>query len=199
MHGIFPQDSTKEPADIRSVPAVYNHMIEYLPGMTESSCKRIKKSWLEFYENTWMDDEYLSREKSLKLAQEKAQHFSGREKEVFLLGLGAHKDCLKIYEKIIAKDQFAHLNPLEQSKDVRCSVYLIHGKHDELIPASQQSIIKESLPKEVIKRAFLTKLYAHSQKTSHKNLVARIYSMISEIKNMIRIILTLSLPKARES
>jgi len=198
MNNIFPKTEKAKSSDIRSVPAIYNHLIEFLPAINEEGKIRIRKAWLSYMQKTWMNDSYISRDKCLELANEMACKFYGQEKTTFLLGLGAHKDCLKVYKKSIHADSYEHLNPLHRTQEIVCSVYLIHGKHDELIPAEQQSIIKEGLPPKVIKRAFLTKLYGHSEKNIKSSAFAKIFSNISEIKNIIRIILTLSVPKTNK-
>lgn len=186
--------------DIRSVPAIYNHLIEHIEDITDKTrCETLRNLWQEYMRISWVDDEtYLQKENCLELANKLTKSLSDEEdKLLFMKGCGLSEGSFELYSRIIKqKESFEYLNPLIHAYEISCSVYLFHGKHDKLIPANQQKIIKEALPQKVIKRVILTKLYGHSDKNKEGSSFVRLFNNIREVRNLLRIILTLSVPKS---
>ena len=155
----------RPPADIRTVPVIYSHIIDSIPELESTESRnKIRKLWLSYTKKTWMDETYEDRENCLNLAHNMAKKLSGQEKITFLQGLGAQKDSYALYKKTIKNFSKEYLNPIHRAQEIKAAVYLIHGKEDELIPSEQQTIIKKALPPRVIRRSFLTNLYGHSDK-----------------------------------
>ena len=109
-------------------------------------------------------------------------------------GCGLEEGTYQLYQELSSKGDFAHLDPLVNASQITCGVYLLHGKHDRLIDSSEQKLIKRSLPNKVIKRQVLTKLYAHTKKTKEGPVLLRFLNHVPEMRNLIRILLSISLP-----
>lgn len=183
--------------DIRSIPAVFNHIVEYADDISKESAKKLRERWLRYMTISWMDDEtYMNRNKCEELALSFVKDLTAEEKSFFLKGCGLEEGTFQLYHALEKKGNYNHLDPLKNVSQISCAMYLLHGKHDRLIPSSQQKIIKEALPAKTLKRLVLTKLYAHTARNTEGSSFLRVLGTLPELRNLLRIFLTISLPNS---
>jgi|GEM_PF-6865091 len=183
-------------ADVRSIPAIFNHIIEYAEDISEESAKKLRSLWLKYMAISWVDESYLDKKKCKKLASTFLDGLNEIEKSFFMKGCGLEEGTFQLYTHLEKKGNYNHLNPLINISHVECPVYLLHGKYDKLIPCAQQKIIREALPAKTIKRVVLTKLYAHTARSKEGSAFLRVLGTLPELRNLFRIFLTLSLPNS---
>lgn len=186
--------------DLRSIPAIYSHLVEFSPEMGDLKIQeKLRTLWLEYITITWPDDTYTEKKKCKELSEKLSKELPPEEKSFFMKGLGLEEGSFQLYEKLAQKGNFDHLDPLVKASEITCPLYLLHGKYDKLIDSSQQKVIKRAVPQRLIKRQILTKLYAHSKRNNEGSSLMRFFHNIPEIKNVLSIILTLSLPNSHSA
>jgi hypothetical protein len=182
--------------DVRSIPAIFNHIIEYAEEISEESAKKLRSLWLKYMSISWVDESYLDKKKCQELATTFLDGLNDIEKSFFMKGCGLEEGAFQLYTHLEKKGNYKHLNPLKNISHVECAMYLLHGKYDRLISSAQQKIIKEALPAKTIKRLVLTKLYAHTARNKEGSVFLRVLSTLPELRNLLHIFLTLSLPNS---
>ena len=181
--------------DIRSLPVIFNHLIEYSKIVINADEQaELRKLWHTYIKETWLNEAYLDRAKCLEFASSISKSLSAKMKSFFLKGCGLEEGTFQLYESLMINAKLDHLDPLKEAYQVSSAVYLLHGKNDKLIDSSQVKVISRALPRRVVKRQVLTKLYAHSKRAEEGSVFSKFFTTIPEIKNVFSLILTLSVP-----
>lgn len=177
------------PHDPLNRPVVFMNLLEHMRGLPED-IDSVTRAWDRFVRRTWGRPEMKVRERWEAVAREEARDLSDAEKRLFLLGCGLEpggaERCAAALER--AGNRFDWLDPRPRLSTLRCPVYLVHGRDDDVIPHTQAARLAEAMPGEAEVHTMLTGMYAHTSTMGLRELAALAPAAVGELRSMVGIL-----------
>lgn len=177
------------PHDPLNQPVVFMNLIEHLPDRPRDVTS-VMEAWFDYVRATWGRPEMKVRERHAAVAERIAADLDGPERELFLVGCGlrpgGYEMCVRALEN--AGDGFAWLDPRPHLGSLRCPVYLVHGRDDDVIPHTHAALLEEAMPAGARVQVHLTGMYAHTGKASIGELLRMAPELAGELRSMTGIL-----------
>ena len=177
------------PHDPLNRPVVFLNLLEHLDGVPQDT-SRVIAAWNEYVRVTWGRAEMKAHERWTKVAREIGDRLAGEERAFFLLGCGALGGGVARCEAALrtAGDAFDWLDPRPLLSGIRCPVYLVHGRDDDVIPYTEAAKLHAAMPKGARVTTLLTGMYAHTGKAGIAQLATLGPALAAELRAMTGIL-----------
>jgi pimeloyl-ACP methyl ester carboxylesterase len=181
------------PHDPLNRPVVFLNLLEHLEDVPRDA-SRVIAAWDEYVRTTWGRPEMKAHERWSKVAREIGDRLAGEERAFFLLGCGALGGGVARCEAALraAGDAFDWLDPRPLVGGIRCPVYLVHGRDDDVIPYTEAAKLRDAIEQAMPARARVTTLvtgmYAHTGKTGLAQLASLGPTLAGELRAMTGIL-----------
>ena len=170
-------------------PVIFLNYVDCLPEAPVNPSALIA-AWRAYMRLVWGKDEY----KVEKMYQEAASQFletvDPADAELFRVATGisegAEQLFLAAHER--AGDRFDHLDPKPGLSNIRCPVFLFHGRDDDVIPFTQCNRLAEELPPAALGGSFITGIYGHTGHSGWRNIITQGGAALRETKTMLGMI-----------
>ncbi len=177
------------PHDPLNRPAVFINIVDDLEG-TPDDPSQLLAAWDRFVRRTWGRVEMKEMARYAPVAEEIAESLPEEQRALFLQGCdvlpGGEEIGVAALER--AADRFAYLDPRPHLSTLRCPVYVVHGRDDDVIPYTQAEKIRAALPAHIHSRVLLTGLYAHTGGTGLLSFLRKARLVPTELRSMIGIL-----------
>lgn len=166
-------------------PVVLMNVVDDLPARAEDR-PLLLEAWRSFVTQTWARPELKERAKYEPIAQKIAAELPPEARMLFEQGVGIQPGALQLVEAALDKQMAkkALLDPRPHLGQLECPVYLCHGLDDDVIPHTEQALLRAALPAHVEAHSFLTGLYHHTG----ANPISGLRAMIKEGTTLIDIL-----------
>ena len=177
------------PHDPLNRPVVFLNLLDHLEGVPRD-VSRVIAAWNEYVRATWGRPEMKAHERWSKVAREIGDRLAGEERAFFLLGCGSLGGGIARCEAALraAGDAFDWLDPRPLLGGVRCPVYLVHGRDDDVIPYTEAAKLQRAMPESARVTTLLTGMYAHTGKTGLAQLASLGPALAGELRAMTGIL-----------
>ncbi len=177
------------PHDPLNRPVVFMNLVEHLAGVPEDA-SAVMEAWFEYVRATWGKKEMKERDRWTAVARRIAERLDGAERSLFLLGCGIGEGGFERCAEALVRagDAFDWLDPRPHLGGLRCPVYLVHGRDDDVIPHTQTALLRRAMPPDVPVRTHLTGMYAHTGHAGLGSLLTLAPAAASELRAMLAIL-----------
>ncbi len=140
-------------------PVIFMNLISQMPGVPVDP-EILIQGWLKFVLGTWGKPEQKKRFR--EVAREIAEELPAEARQLFLIGCGAEPGGYELCAQLLAQARNDFLDPRPGLIGLRCPVYLIHARNDDVIPANQLNHLVAAMPPHLQLTTHLTGVYGHS-------------------------------------
>ncbi|HYO56003.1 hypothetical protein [Archangium sp.] len=171
-------------------PVVFMNLIEHMPDVPVDPEILIDR-WRRFVLATWNKPDQKARFR--EIARELAAELPEAGRKLFLIGCGAEEGGYELCERILSVARNDFLDPRPSFTGLRCPVYLIHARNDDVIPSNQLNKLYQAMPRNVAVSTYLTGVYGHSGgRGQGGGRLSLAPSLLREVQAMSGILLSLS-------
>jgi hypothetical protein len=148
--------------DPLSVPAVAINLVPELP-LPAALREQVTTAWLDFARATWGFPHLREPAAHAPIAYEIAGRLPPEARELFLRGCGLTADSQAFFLSALTHaDRLQSIDPRPHLRHLRRPLHLMHGRDDDVIPASELQTLTAACPAGAPVHAYLTGLYAHT-------------------------------------
>jgi len=177
------------PHDPLNQPVVFMNLIEHLEERP-SDATSVMEAWFDYVRATWGRPEMKERERHAAVAERIAGELDDAARELFLVGCGllpgGFERCSRALER--AGDGYAWIDPRPYLEGIRCPVYLVHGRDDDVIPHTHAALLAKAMPDHASVQVHVTGMYAHTGKAGLGEMLRRAPEMARELRSMVAIL-----------
>ena len=167
-------------------PVVFMNLVDTLPG-APADPTALLAAWRRQVEATWGRPELKLGERRLDKARAEAQSLPSSMRELFLIGCGAAPGAVELCTAALDRAQGrGFMDPRPHMPAITCSVTLVHGLDDDVIPYVQSEQLAKDLD-HVTCQLYLTGLYGHTAKSGGASFGAA-PTLAKELWTMTRIL-----------
>lgn len=177
------------PHDPLNRPVVFMNLIDHLDDVP-AGVALVMEAWFEYVRATWGKPDMKEHARWTAVARAIGERLSPEERSFFFMGCGVEPGGVARCEAALARaaGAFDWLDPRGSLSGIRCPVYLVHGRDDDVIPHTQAERLLAALPEHVRARALLTGMYAHTGTTGLRELASRGSVLAAELGAMLGIL-----------
>jgi len=167
-------------------PVVFMNYVDWLPT-PPTDRERLMAGWRAYVEEAWGQTELKSDRAFEPVARRHGDDVHPEDLDLFLTGCGVSGDAealwLSAHER--SGSHFSFLDPRPGFANMRCDLYLCHGRDDDVIPLNQVDRIADAAPDHVEVKRFITGMYGHTGTLGPLRLLGMAPALVREVGTML--------------